>query len=149
MVNTISNYTYNEKERKRLYAIYEAAHKRFEQLCEASVEIDDDAEYEAACVEIDKASVEAQKAYLACFAAQFHKCKNDWFCGIVKQYADDGERRITEKQFDAFRHYACDTDDEHWRSHRYYCRCEDYLVSIRPCGNWYLFEAKKIEEVTI
>ena len=145
MVNTISNYIYNEAERKRLYAIYEAANKHFEDLCEKSVDIDDDAKYEAALVEVNKASEAAQSAWLACFAAQFHKCKNEWFAKIVEKYAAyDTNMPITEKQFNAFRRYACDTDDNHWRDNKYYCRCAGCLVYVRPIGNGYFIHAKKL-----
>jgi len=141
MLNTISNQVYNMEERVRLYALYETAHNAACALSEKAAEIDDDAEFEAAQKNVTLAFDASHTAWVRCFAAQFHNCKNEWFRGVVCGFSGEYSR-ISTRQYNAFRRYVTDTDDFFWKSNTYYCRCAGRLVSIKCAGNAYYMRAQ-------
>lgn len=130
MVNTIGNVSYNTKERDKLYAEYLTAKKESDAISKEILAIEDDAEYERRLSEIDKANKKVLAAYKKCFAAQFHKCKNEWFSKVVNGLREKEYMVISKKQYECFIKFASDTDENGWRSGESYCRVGDYLVTL-------------------
>lgn len=130
MVNTIDCVSYNYNERKRLYSEYLSAKNNFEMLLEEVSNIDDDEEYNNSWCEVEDAQHKSYLAYYRCFAAQFHKCKNEWFRKVVSDLPLGQYKRLTEKQYSVFSKYVFDTDNNNWRDGASYCRVDDYLVTI-------------------
>ncbi|MCM1270689.1 MAG: hypothetical protein NC247_08730 [Ruminococcus flavefaciens] len=131
MVNTIQNRNYNYKERSALYAEFSNWKKKTDEMLESASNIDDDAEYENAMIEVGKLFDLENKLYMKCFSAQFHKCRNAWFQKIVDELPDNGEYKyLTEKQYYAFKRYAYDEDENNWRDGKTYCRVGNYLITL-------------------
>ena len=130
MVNTIGCVSYNTKERDKLCAEYLTVKKEADAISKEIFAIEDDAEYEKRLCEVDKASEKAVAAHKKCFAAQFHKCKNAWFANVVDSLTDGENKWITKRQYQCFAAYACDRDDNSWRSGESYCRVGSCLVTL-------------------
>lgn len=130
MVDTIERVSYNTKERKKYYKDFLTVKKEAEALRTEIYAIEDDAEFERRESEILAAGEKICKAYNKCFAAQFHRCKNEWFAKIIEELNDEQYKSISEKQYYFFRQYASDTDKNNWRDGKSYCRVGDYLVTL-------------------
>lgn len=122
-------------ERRRLYSEYLSEKNNFELLLEEVSNIEDDEEYNKRLCEVEDAQNKSSLAYLKCFAAQFHKCKNEWFRKVVSDLPLDEYKRLTEKQYYVFSRYVYDTDNNSWRDNASYCRVDDYLITIASFGN--------------
>lgn len=118
-------------ERDALNGIYESQLAVIESKRKELDTIDDDGAWEAAMNEVDRLIDESHKTWLKCFAAQFHKCKNEWFNAVIARYPTDTVIPISEKQFYVFSQYASDTDSNAWRTKEQYCRCGEYLVTLK------------------
>lgn len=130
MVNTIEYAGYNVKEREHLYKIFLSLKAQAKALTEEIYAIEDDDELEKREPEVGEMSERVIKAYMACFAAQFHSCQNEWFKRVVDKLPAEKWQYITEKQYFCFVRYASDTDNNHWRDGKSYCRVGDYLVTL-------------------
>ena len=131
MIDTICDVEYNRKERSALYAEYKSLSDKHSKMLELSDNIDNDDEYDEYFETIYAVSALKKVAYLKCFAAQFHKCRNSWFAKVVDELPEDGRyKRISEKQYCIFKRYACDENRDNWRTGEAYCRVGDYLVTL-------------------
>ena len=131
MIDTIRDETYNHKERSALYAEYKSLSDKHSKMLEFSDSIDDDDEYDEYFETIYAVSALKKVAYLKCFAAQFHKCRNSWFAKVVDELPEDGRyKRISEKQYCIFKRYAYDEDRDNWRTGESYCRVGNYLITL-------------------
>lgn len=130
MVDTIQNITYNYKERRALYEEYQKIELDCENLEKSLDAIDNDEEYELKFMEWSKKLDFKHNAWKKCFAAQFHRCRNKWFTSVVDELPDNEFKSISEKQYYAFLRYACDKDENNWRSYESYCRVGNYLITL-------------------
>lgn len=129
-VNTVRNH-YNDAERAKLADEYFKAEQAWETALEKASDIEDDDAY---CTELDRIDHNEgaikSALWIKCFAAQFHKTRNEWFAGVVEQYADGEWHSISEKQYRCFTKYACDEDCDTWKNGQKYCRCGNKLITV-------------------
>lgn len=141
------NSVYNYNERVRLDNEYKEKKKKWEE-CSKNY---NDADYEA---KEEKAFQEMRRAERKCFAAQFPKTRNKWFSGVVDNFVKSGkgydelrhryEFYISEKQFDCFSQF-CREDSDSWATNCCYCRCSDYLITLkRLCGRRYAMRIERL-----
>ena len=109
-INTINNYSYNQKERELLCKQYDLLHKEWETRLDQAEDIED----------------EVRPAQMRAFAAQFKKVKNEWFEKVIDGFKADGNPQfITKRQYECFGKYACCRDGE-----ASYCRVSTKLVEL-------------------
>lgn len=128
-VNTISCASYNFNQRKNLEKILVSAEKKFNMILDSA--LDDEKDDELFNLELEQAKEEKFQAWLDCFAAQFHKCRNDWFLKVINNFERGKYHQISEKQFRCFSKYAFDKDDNFWKTGETYCRCGDALITLK------------------
>lgn len=126
-INTINNYSYNQKERELLCKQYDLLHKEWETRLDQSEDIEDDDEYNKTVAELDRfLEEEVRPAQMRAFAAQFKKVKNEWFEKVIDGFKADGNPQfITKRQYECFGKYACCRDGE-----ANYCRVSTKLVEL-------------------
>ena len=130
MINTIECVGYNLKERERLYDTFLVLKAQKTKLMDEIYSIDNDEEVEKREPEISEMSERIINAYHACFAAQFHHCRNEWFAQVIDKLPTEDWQYVTEKQYYCFGKYVTDTDSNSWRDGKRYCRVGDYLVTL-------------------
>lgn len=132
MINTICNKSYNKKEREAFWLALENAKRIRDEFDDYMDSLSDD-EYterkDDLISEYQKLDSEVRKAIVRCFAAQFHKCRNEWFASVIDGFAE-GTTQITEKQYHAFAKYCCDEDADAWKTKQMYCRVGDFFITL-------------------
>lgn len=148
--NTIRNILYNERERERLAEEVEKLRKEEDELFHNYDREDRKKDTIEECEKRAKAEWEAHKIMLnkihkaeyRVFAAQFHRCRNTWFKGVIDNYVNTLESfnygghkafktSISEKQANCFGWYASDQDCNSHKTHESYCRIDDkYLIVL-------------------
>lgn len=130
MINTTFNVSYNTKERETLYHAYCEIKNRLESIRDQMDGDITDEEWDRLDREAESIAEQKVNAWYKCFAAQFRVVKNQWFAGVVEQFADGAFHGISEKQYYAFKRYAGQNDEETWKTGSTYCRCNGYFVTL-------------------
>lgn len=133
-VDTV-NSVYNFEERRMLSEKFFELEEEYKAKEAALDKIEDDDAWEKLFEEIhtgkDSITERKRRQWIRCFAAQFPKTKNEWFANVINDFEPEKEHQITAKQFEAFHRYARKDDNESWRTGKSYCRCGDYLVTLK------------------
>lgn len=133
MVDTIERISYNMEERERLYAEYEDIRHEIESTNEyfdSVVDTVTDEEFDELENKLYEMNELSKHAYLKCFAAQFPKCRNKWFCDIILGMPADGiSRRISRRQNECFSRYT-KGDKHNWKTNETYCRVSNRFVTL-------------------
>ncbi len=134
MVDTIERICYNMAERTRLYAEYEDIRRKIESMNEYFDSVLDnvtDEEFDELTNKIYEMNELSKHAYLKCFAAQFPKCRNKWFCDIILGMQADGitHKRISRRQNECFSRYT-KGDKDNWKTNETYCRVGNMFVTL-------------------
>lgn len=131
MIDTVHS-VYNYDERKSLYDTLKAMRKEYETRLDALQAIDDDDEYDSHLDALESSlRVAIDRQYLLCFSAQFRKTRNEWFANVITGYTPGEWHSISKRQYDCFSRYANQSDDNTWRDGCTYCRCGDFLVTLK------------------
>lgn len=140
-INTINCVSYNYDIRNALEKAYADAEKAERDAWDSIEDIEDENEYNKAYDSIVKPLGDAKlRIYKRQFAMQFPVCKNQWFASVVGDlplYTDDDRqyKMLSYRQKEVFSRYVRYSDSNCWRSHEYYCRVGEFLVTIRHYKN--------------
>lgn len=130
MLNTIGCLWYNLKEREKTEREYQKAKAVYDSHFDEVFDIEDEAEHMVAYKELEREREMLALLDMRRYAAQFHRCRNKWFAGVIDSFEKEVQKAISRKQYECFSRYAYDRDDYSSKNGCSYCRVGDYLVTL-------------------